>query len=97
MMVTLITNAPHTGDNTFSVKIVDNTTLLSVGNANLSVTADMLSPRLPGSPVSGRSQGNGYYNIPVRLGVVARYNLAIQIDRPGHPTANVTFPVEAVQ
>ena len=96
-MVTLITNAPHTGDNTFSVKLVDDSTQTSVGNANLSATADMLSPRLPGSPVSGRAQGNGFYNIPVRLGVAAQYNLVIQIERPGHPPANVTFPIEAAQ
>jgi hypothetical protein len=95
--VALTSTSPHTGDNTISIMVTDANTKSPVGNANVTATAEMVSPRLPGTPVSGRAQGNGLYNIPVRFGVATRYNLTLHIQRPGQPTATVVFPIEAAQ
>ena len=88
---------PHTGDNTFVVTIRDAATQAPVGNANVTATPEMLSPRLPGTPTSGRSQGNGVYNVPVRLGVATNYNVALHVERTGQPAADVSFPIEAAE
>ena len=87
----------HTGDNTLTVTLADSATGGPVGNANITATPEMLSPRLPGASTTGRSQGNGLYTIPVRLGVASRYNIALKIERPGNSMAEVSFPVEAAQ
>ena len=98
MAVTLTTSPPaHTGDNTFVVTLADAQTQAPIGNANITVTPEMLSPRLPGAPTSGRAQGNGVYNLPVRLGVATRYNIVLEIERPGRAKTEVSFPVEAAQ
>jgi len=97
MTVALTSSSPHTGDNTVSIMVTDASTKSPVGNANVAATAEMVSPRLPGTKVSGRAQGNGLYNIPLRLGVATRYNLTLHIQRPGQPTATVVFPIEAAE
>ena len=97
MIVTLLTNNLHTGDNTLSVTLTEDATQGPIPNANITAKANMLSPKLPGIEVSGRAQGNGLYNIPVRLGIATRYNFALHIERTGQPAANVSFPVEAAQ
>jgi len=99
MVVTFSSSpAPHTGDNTFVVTIRNSTTDAPIGNANITAIPEMLSPRLPGAPVSGRAQGNGVYNIPVRLGVATRYRLLLHIQRPGWKQADdMAFSVEAAQ
>ena len=98
MVVKLTTTPPpHTGDNTFVVTLADAQTQAPIGNANITVTPEMLSPRLPGSPTSGRAQGNGSYNLPVRLGVATRYDIVLKIARPGQTETEVSFPVEAAQ
>ena len=88
---------PHTGDNTFVVTLRDAATQAPVGSANVTATPEMLSPRLPGTPTSGRSQGNGVYNVPIRLGVATSYSIALHVERTGQPPADVSFPVEAAQ
>lgn len=98
MVVSLTATPPaHTGDNTFIITLSDAATQAPIGNANVTVTPQMLSPKLPGTSSSGRAQGNGVYNVPVRLGIATRYNIALHIERPGQPATDVTFPVEAVQ
>lgn len=98
MVVTLTTSPPaHTGDNTFVVTLADAQTQVPIGNANITVTPEMLSPRLPGSPTSGRAQGNGVYNLPVRLGIATQYSIDLKIARPGQAETEVSFPVEAAQ
>ncbi len=87
----------HTGDNTLVVTLADAATGVPVGNANITATPEMLSPRLPGASTTGRSQGNGLYTIPVRLGVASRYNVALKVERPGKAAAEASFPVEAAQ
>lgn len=87
----------HTGDNTLTLTLADAATGAPVGNANITATPEMLSPRLPGASTTGRSQGNGLYTIPVRLGVASRYSIALKIERPGKAAAGVSFPVEASQ
>ncbi len=89
------TLSPHTGDNTLTVRVVDARTLAPVGNANLTASPEMLSPRTPGAVTSGRAQGDGVYTIPVRLAIASQYDIDLKIERPGQPPASVTFPVEA--
>lgn len=98
MVITLTTAPPpHSGDNTFGLTLADARTQAPIGNANITVTPEMLSPRLPGAPTSGRAQGMGGYSLPVRLGVATRYNIVLEIERPGRTKAEVIFPVEAAQ
>ncbi len=87
----------HTGDNTLTLTLADAATGMPVGNANITATPEMLSPRLPGSSTTGRTQGNGLYTIPVRLGVASRYNITLKIERPGKAAAEASFMVEASQ
>lgn len=89
--------AAHTGDNTLSVTLADAASGAPVGNANITATPEMLSPRMAGASTTGRSQGNGLYTIPVRLGVASRYKVALKIERPGRAVAEASFIVEAAQ
>jgi len=79
------------------VALADALTGASVGNANITATPEMLSPHMAGASTTGRSQGNGLYTIPVRLGVASRYSIALKIERPGRAVAEASFPVEASQ
>lgn len=88
---------PHVGDNNFRVTVADAETQAPVGNANITADPEMLSQSGTGTKTSGRSQGNGVYQIPVRLGISTRYDISLHIDRPGRPAADVSFPVEAAQ
>lgn len=88
---------PQTGDNTLILKLTDAATGAPVGDANVSAVAQMLSPRLPGSPVTGRAQGNGVYQIPMRLGIATRYSVQVQAQRTAHPAATFAFALEARQ
>lgn len=98
MTITLSASPPaHTGDNTFVVTLKDAASGAPVGNANVTATPEMMSPRLPGTPTSGRAQGNGTYNVPIRLGVATRYVVALHVERTGHPAADASFPVEAAE
>lgn len=87
----------HTGDNTLSVTLADTATGAPVGNANITATPEMLSPRTAGASTTGRSQGNGLYTIPVRLGVASGYSIELKIERPGRAAATASFVVEAAQ
>jgi len=88
---------PHIGDNSFRVTVTDTALPASVGNANITVDPEMLSHIGTGTKTSGRSQGNGAYLLPVRLGIATRYDISLHIERPGKPAADVSFPIEAVQ
>ena len=88
---------PHVGDNSFSVTLADAVTHAPIGNANITATPEMLSHSGTGSPSSGRSQGNGLYQVPIRLGIATRYDITLHIERPGTPAVDVSFPVEAAQ
>ena len=98
LLVTLTSGAAaHTGDNTVTVTLTDAPTGASVGNANITASPDMRSPVMRGVSTSGRAQGNGLYNIPIRLAVATQYQLTLHIERPGHAAADVSFPLEADQ
>ncbi len=88
---------PHVGDNSFQVTVADARTQAPVGNANITADPQMLSQIGTGTKTSGRSQGNGVYSLPVRLGIATRYDISLHIERPIKPAADVSFPVEAAQ
>lgn len=99
MRATLATvpTPPHTGDDVLVVTLTDAITNVPVGDANLTATAEALSPRLPGSPVSGRAQGNGVFQIPVRLPIASSYRVTIQVKRIGRPAVPLVFPLDVSQ
>lgn len=99
LLATLTTTPapPHTGDDVLVLTLTDAATHAPVGDANVSAVAQMLSPRLPGSPVTGRAQGNGVYQIPLRLGIATRYRVQVQAQRAARPLAVFTFALEAQQ
>jgi hypothetical protein len=98
LSVTLTASVPpHVGDNTFSVTLADAVTHLPIGSANITANPEMLSHSGTGSPSSGRSEGNGLYQIPIRLGIATRYDINLHIERTGSPAADVSFPIEAAQ
>lgn len=85
---------PHTGDDVLVITLTDAQTAQPIGDANVTASAEAQSPRLPGTAVSGRAQGNGVYNVPVVLGIVSLYRIQVQAQRPGHPTATFSFPID---
>ena len=99
MAITLTTTPtpPHTGDDTLIVTMMDAASHDPIGNANVTATPVMQSPRMRGTNVSGRAQGNGRYEIPVRFAIATRYEISLHIERTGKPPTNVTFPLEAQQ
>ena len=88
---------PHTGDDILIVTLMDATSQSPIGNANIRATPIMQSPRMRGTDVSGRAQGNGRYEIPVRFAIATRYEISLHIERTGKPPTDVTFPLEAQQ
>ena len=88
---------PHTGDDTLNLTITS-AAGAPVGDANVTATPDMLAPREPGQSNSGRAQGNGLYQVPMRLPIATRYDVEVQIQqRDGQPPVTVSFPLEAAQ
>lgn len=86
---------PHTGLDTIILDLSDAATGAPIGNANVTGSAAMVSPKMPGASVSGRAQGNGRYQIPLNLPVATKYDIKVRIERPQKPTLNVTFRTEA--
>jgi hypothetical protein len=84
----------HTGDDTLIIMLKNAATQQPIGDANVTASAESLSPRLPGPSVSGRAQGNGLYNVPVVLGVASSYQIHVDAQRPGFATATFLFPVD---
>ncbi len=92
---TLTTAAPaHTGDDTLVITLADAQTHQPIGDANVTASAEAVSPRLPGANVSGRAQGNGVYNAPVVLAIATSYHINVQVERIGHPPVAFTFTLD---
>lgn len=92
-----VPSPPSTGDNTLIVTLTDPATGAPIGDANLTVKTVSLAPRLPGAVTTGRAQGNGVYNIPVRLAIASSYQIELQVQRIGRPPVTFTFPLSATQ
>ena len=89
---------PHTGDNILNLTLTDSATGAPVGDANITATPNMLAPREPGQSNSGRAQGNGDYQVPLRLPIATQYDLQVEITRRGGQSPiTVSFPIEATQ
>jgi len=84
----------HSGEDTAVVTVTSNGQ--PVDDANVLATANMKAPKLAGSPASGRFEGNGQYNVPLRL-VATTYDVDVKIVRLNKPAVELTFPVEAWQ
>ncbi len=85
---------PQAGSNTFTVRVTDDATQAPVVNANVTISAynDLAGG---GDRETGRSQGDGTYNAPVKLGIPDKYKIDVQVQRPGHDDADAQFMVEA--
>jgi len=88
---------PHTGDNNLEVTIRDVKSGMPVVDANVAGTVVMTAPRLTGVTQTGRSKGNGLYEIPTVYATATTYDISIQVERPGHPAADVNLSLEAAQ
>lgn len=84
-----------TGDQTLMFLLSEAKDGAPVGDANVTASALMLSPRLPAAAVSGRAQGNGVYQLPLRFSVATAYSVQVTVRRPGHADAQFAFPVTA--
>jgi len=85
---------PHTGDNDIELNIRDAKTGLPVVDANVAGTASMTAPNVQGPTQTGRSKGNGLYEIPVEYAAVSTYAISVQIDRPGHTTTDLNISID---
>ena len=97
MDITTVPAPPHTGDNTLVVDLHDAKTGTQIGNANITVAANMVSPVTPGQAVSGRSQGGGRYDVPMRLAIGTDYDADIHIDAPAEPSTDAHFKFNVAQ
>ena len=89
---------PHTGDDTLNLTLRDAATGAPVADANVTATPNMMAPREPGQSNSGRAQGNGVYQVPLRLPIATQYDLQVEISRRGGPPpVTLSFPIEATQ
>ncbi|MGO8672181.1 MAG: hypothetical protein ACLQVD_12550 [Capsulimonadaceae bacterium] len=87
---------PHSGDITGIVGVSDAATGAAVDDASVVASADMTAPRNPGAPASGRFQGNGQYEVPLRV-IATTYSVDVHIERPGQPAADADFPLDVWQ
>lgn len=86
----------QSGDNVFTIRLTDDSTGQPVVNANVTVSAyNQLAGG--GDRESGRSQGDGTYNVPIKLGIPDQYRLDVEVQRPGHDDSDVSFTVDAQQ
>jgi hypothetical protein len=85
---------PHSGDNTAVITVMSNGQ--PVNDANVVATANMRAPKLDGSPASGRFEGSGQYDAPLRF-VATTYDIDVKVVRLNRPAVDVSFPLEAQQ
>ena len=95
--LTTIPATPHTGDDTLVVTLANASTNLPIGDANLTAKTVSLAPRLPGVPTTGRAQGNGVYDIPVRLAIASTYQVELTVQRVGLAPQTFVFPLNVAQ
>lgn len=88
---------PHTGDDTLIVTLSNPTTNVPIGDANLTALTVSQAPRLPGVPTTGRAQGNGVYNIPVRFAIASAYRVELTVQRVGRAPVTFSFPLDVPQ
>lgn len=88
---------PHTGDDTLIITLANPTTNQPIGDANLTALTVSQSPRLPGVPTTGRAQGNGVYNIPVRFAIASAYRVELTVQRVGRAPVTFSFPLDVPQ
>jgi hypothetical protein len=82
------------GDNVVMIHLTDMSSGQPVVDANVTISAfNELAGG--GDRESGRSQGNGDYNVPIKLGIPDKYNLDIEVQRPGEQDSDATFTINA--
>jgi len=82
------------GDNTLIVTVIDSSTNKPVVDANVTVsTYNQLAGG--GDQETGRSQGNGVYNVPIRLAIMDMYKTTVTIQRVGKPDVSAQFTLNA--
>lgn len=95
--LTTVPIPPHTGDDTLVITLTNPTTNQPIGDANLTALTVSLAPHLPGVPTTGRAQGNGLYDIPVRFAIASTYRVELTVQRIGHAPVTFAFPLDVAQ
>jgi hypothetical protein len=87
-------NPAQVGDNTLIVTVTDSGTNAPVVNANITINAyNKLAGG--GDQETGRSQGNGVYNVPIKLPIADQYTATVTVQRTGQPDVSAQFPIAA--
>lgn len=87
-------NPLRAGDDTLIVTVTDLATSQPVVNANVTITAyNKLAGG--GDTETGRSQGGGVYNVPIKLPIADQYTATVTVQRLGKPDSSVQFPLDA--
>ncbi|HEX5323621.1 MAG TPA: FixH family protein [Capsulimonadaceae bacterium] len=87
-------NPPRVGDNTLIVTLTDSKTNAPVVNANVTGAA-YNKVAGGGDQETGRSQGNGVYNVPIKLPTPDQYTANITVEQIGKPDVSAKFPLSA--
>lgn len=83
----------RTGDDTLIVTLTDESTNRPVVDANVTITA--FNQLVGGGDTeTGRSQGNGVYNVPIKLPIADQYMATVTVQRLGKPDVSVKFPLD---
>ncbi len=93
VQMSTLPNPPSVGDNTLIFNMHDAASQAPVVNADLTVSSfNQLAGG--GDKETGRSQGGGTYNVPMRFGVNDAYTIDVRVQRPGQPDAEVKFTID---
>jgi hypothetical protein len=85
---------PQAGDNKILVRLVDLASNQPIVDANVTVSAyNELAGG--GDRESGRSQGDGEYDVPMKFGIPDSYRLDVEVQRTGQQDSDASFTVTA--
>ena len=84
---------PQAGDNAFRVTLTDAATHAALGRARITARFQSLPQNSLGRPSRAVPVGNGAYRVSLRLPAAGRYDIALHVERPHAPAADVSFPV----
>jgi hypothetical protein len=80
------------GPNTLTLRLRDQSGQ-AINGASLHVTPDMTTMPMSVPAVEGQARGAGTYLIHLVFGMAGDWRLDVTIAAPGHPDAQVSFPV----
>jgi hypothetical protein len=83
---------PLVGANKFIIRLTDDTTGAPIVNANVTISAyNALAGG--GDRESGRSKGDGTYEVPITLAIPDSYKLDVEVQRPSQDDSDAEFDI----